>query len=85
MALEKAGLKPKPVDKSVKMKLRVGNTHKDIVATDKKKEHCHKWCAFVKIMDRQQMFRCSAFISKVKWELHESFKVPIRVKQAVDG
>ena len=31
------------------------------------------------------MLRCSAFISKVKWELHESFRVPIRTKEAVDG
>ena len=62
------------------MKLRVGNTHKEVKATDKKGRCTNKWEAFVKIMDREQMYRCSAFISKVKWELHESFRVPIRIK-----
>jgi transcription initiation factor IIF auxiliary subunit len=85
MAIEKAGLKPKPIEMSVKMKLKVGNTYKEVKATDKKGWNVHKWSAHVKIMDRSQMLRCSAFISKVKWELHESFKNPIRENAAVDG
>ena len=85
LELENAGEKPAPVEMAKKMKIRVGNFHEDCEADDKDQNNIHKWTAFVRIKNDDLLNKCSLFISKVRWELHESMSPPIVETQAVDG
>ena len=67
------------------MKIRVGNRHKIVEPKDAKKRNIHSWTCFAELVDDKQMEKCAAFISKVRFELHETFKNPVRETKAKNG
>ena len=59
--------------------------HEEAEPDDKDKNNIHKWTIFVRIKNEDLMEKCSLFITKVRWELHENYTPPIIETEAEDG
>ena len=75
-------MKPKPVERSQKIRIFVGN-HYELV--DVPGKCVHSYTLYVNFEDPAILKKSASFINRVKWELHETYKNPIRETAAVNG
>ena len=70
----------------VTVTIEVGNTHELVAAKDKKGQNVnrHRWAAFVRAKGQDQA-PIYALIEKVKFELHETFRDPVRTYKTNPG
>ena len=87
--LEKAGLKPQEIGNTVKLILRVGNTHEKIPVVegleDALNSCTHKWKAFARIQDESHKSKASFFIQKIDWVFMPKYKIEPKTLICKDG
>ena len=68
----------------VEISFKVGNTHREVpnpkMSRNGEHKNKHSWTAYVEFVDKPAL--TSKFIDKVTFELHPTFKDPIRVVKA---